>query len=48
MGDRVWLHIPAVPWRASRKFHHPWQGQTVDERGWCKFLLHSGYHTLPS
>ena len=26
VGDRVWLHCPAVPKGHCRKFHRPWQG----------------------
>ena len=26
VGDKVWLHSPAVPRGRSKKFHRPWQG----------------------
>ena len=26
VGDKVWLHCPAVPKGHCRKFHRPWQG----------------------
>ena len=29
VGDRVWLHCPAVPRGRSYKFHQPWQGPFV-------------------
>ena len=29
IGDRVWLHCPAVPRGRSCKFHQPWQGPFV-------------------
>ena len=29
IGDKVWLHCPAVPKGRSRKLHRPWQGPFV-------------------
>ena len=40
VGDKVWLHCPAVPKGHCRKFHWPWQGsftivKVIDSTVYC-------------